>query len=522
MPWVYFWKDTKVEANELLEGITDSHFNTSLTLLREKLSRSYDIITLIDLADVTDSPEQMCKVLDAHRRDHFLPDQRLIFYTSHKISDALLNHLYESVSIIDISPCFIMICNPIDIKDLIQSAFTKFPVLGHCFDFLQVALEPTKPLNVTFTISDTLCPMPWMHIHINNVGKINACCVYKDAVHDIKYDDVQSVFASSESWQTLRQELKSGIKATGCADCWNKEQTGLTSNRVRHLRYFKRDLLLHWFDRPTITSIDLKPGNTCNFKCRICSPHSSSLFAQEQAKIKNMPVVSTPQWIDNWGFDQFENLLPNLRNLDLYGGEPFLIKRLESLLEMCVDKDHASHIRLHYNTNGSIYPSRLLDLWAHFAEVDIQVSIDNIGQRFELERGGSWKEVDQNVKNLINQKPSNTRISIMPAISIMNIYYLDELFAWAKELNLPINPLYVVNPKEYSIKNLTSAAKLMIKEKFKNSAWSEMKSILETIDQSQDSDGYQFCETTKKFDTFRNQNFSQSHKEIAITMGYIQ
>ena len=205
----------------------------------------------------------------------------------------------------------------------------------------------------------------------------------------------------------------------------------------------------------------------------------------------------------------------------MYGGEPFLIKPLLRLAKSAVDQGSAKNIRLHYNSNGSIYPEKFVDYWKKFKHVDIHFSIDNIGTRFELERGGSWHQVDSNIKRLVDLKLPNIKIHIMPAISIMNIFYIDELLQWADKLSLPVNPLYVTKPTGFDLRHLTADARALIIDKFQNHQWPEMKNILNYIKSVPASDGREFTKLCKHFDHLRNQNFADSHPEVAKVMGYV-
>jgi MoaA/NifB/PqqE/SkfB family radical SAM enzyme len=268
--------------------------------------------------------------------------------------------------------------------------------------------------------------------------------------------------------------------------------------------------------------MDLKPGNTCNFKCRICDPVSSSLYAQEVKSNTGISIESF-NWAesDSKTINEIVTLLPTLTNIDMYGGEPFLIKPLLHVVKQAVEQHCSPHIRLHYNSNGSIYPKDLIEHWKKFKHVDIQFSIDSIGNRFELERGGSWQQVESNIKKLINLGLPNVTIGVMPAINIMNIFYLDEVLQWAHELRLPVNPQYVTEPSGFALKNLTANAKKLIVEKFQNHPWPEMKNIINHLELTPDSDGEEFSKLCKHFDRVRNQNFSISHSAIANAMGYV-
>jgi len=488
--------------------------------LKHDLSKKYSIKCFIDLADLTVSPSQAYKILQQYHQQEFSLNDRLVFYTEHNISDQLLEHLYQATTLIDVSNFFVLLCTTFDIKSKIDLIASKNSGDNASFQSIQVDITDTNPMSVNFILPATVCPMPWSHMRIDQSGDARPCCVYKNTVGNVIDQSINHLFYNQDYTQ-LRQKLLSGEKVSGCDHCWNLEDHGMTSNRIMHMRLSKKDLLTKHLDDPEIVSLDLAPGNTCNFKCRICSPISSSLFAQEIKSITGISPVKSINWAesDNKVMDEISDLLPSLTNIDMYGGEPFLIKPLYKLVSQAIEHGHATHIRLHYNSNGSIYPDHLVEHWKHFQHVDIHFSIDNVGARFDLERGGSWQQVTSNIRKLVDLSLPNLKISIMPTISIMNIFYLDELLAWAAELRLPVNVNYLDSPEEFSIKNLTPLAKKLILEKFQDHPWPEMSKILNTIRSSPDSDGVRFVTLSRHFDRIRGQNFSNTHAEIAHAMG---
>lgn len=480
------------------------------------LSKQYTLKCFVDLEQMSAAPSAIYKQFESCYQPVFDNQDRLVFYTSDNIPDKLLQHLYQAADLIDISNYFVLICSPHNIRDQLHD------INNHdSFQSLQVSFDSTKKLKNNFYVPDTLCPMPWMHLEISTLGQIRPCCVYSRAVGNVKDSSLNNTFYNDKMLD-LRDAFLSGKQPSGCDHCWRLENKGLSSNRTWHMSLLKKQLLTVDLENPTIRSLDIKPGNTCNFKCRICSAESSSLFAQEANKIQNV-AVKTYNWAEENSIvmNEISDLLPNLTNIDMYGGEPFLIKPLKKMIKQAADLGHAKHMRLHYNSNGSIYPSDLIEHWKKFKHIDIHFSIDNVGDRFELERGGSWQEVESNIKQLLDLDLPNVKVSIMPAISIMNIFYIDQLLKWAKKLNLPVNPLYVNYPSGFDLKNLTSHAKQAIVNKFKDHPWPEMKNILDHIRFIPDSDGQEFIKLCQHFDSIRNQNFSISHSEIAEAMGYV-
>jgi len=481
-----------------------------------------NVIALVDLSSITRKPSAVYKLFEQHHRESFANNDRLIFYTSHAIPEQIWQHLYQAANLSDISNFFILICHPQSIvidSELYAKKWSADPVP---FQTMMVSMVETAPLENNYVIPDSICPLPWMHLEIRNNGKISPCCVANHTVGNIKDVGIVSAFYGRDMTD-LRDSFLKGECPPACGTCWQNESRNLTSNRQRHLKLLRYQLLTKYLDEPVVASLDIKPGNTCNFKCRICGPVSSSLWASEAAAW-NQEKKSVP--IHNWAEDSdvvFQDVMaqsPNLINIDMYGGEPFLIKKLENLIEQIVISQRASQVRLHYNSNGSVWPGRLLPLWAHFQHIDLHFSIDNIGKRFELERGGRWEEVSDNIKRLKDMQLDNVKISIMPVISIMNVFYLDELFDWAASLDLPVNPLYLQQPAQFSLDKLTEAAKDIILKKYQHLLHPEIKKITTLIHQIPGTDGAEFVNYTRHFDTIRQQSFLDTHKEIATAMGY--
>ena len=421
--------------------------------LYNMVSSQWNVKTFVDLGTMTISPQAIYQTLEKNYQPVFDSNDRIIFYTSHILTTELLEHLYQATKLIDISNFFILVCTKYDSSVIVADCAKIYSIDGQPFQTLTVPDLPTTELLLTdYVLPDTVCPLPWMHLEITHKGSIRPCCVFQGNIGNINDQPLTQIF-NNQIINNIREDFLKGKKPQGCQTCWDNESRGLTSNRKYHVGLLKKDLLVNFLSNSTITSLDLKPSNTCNFKCRICGPDSSSLHVAEQNRFLKIHSPPADNWIDqNKHINQLMHLLPNLKNIDMYGGEPFLIKKFDLLLKTAVDQGHASHIRLHYNTNGSIYPQNIIEHWKHFQHVDIQISIDNIGSRFDLERGGSWHLVEDNIKKMLALNLSNLEISVMPAINIMNIFYIDELLDWATSLNLKVNPLYVHFPKEFSIK----------------------------------------------------------------------
>jgi MoaA/NifB/PqqE/SkfB family radical SAM enzyme len=432
----------------------------------------------------------------------------------------MLEHIKYCSSLIDISNFFILICSPdITTKDTVFS---------------------TLEINFTdcVTLPKTFCFNPWAHLEISSTGEFKPCCVYNESIknsanraYNINTDTIDEVYNSTYMNQ-LRKQFRNGEQPGGCSHCWYKEQHHGMSNRNwaetmfginAHCLDIEKDSL------DNLISLDIKLGNLCNFTCRICNAGSSSKIAEEQVNHFNSIInLKTLNAAGNWTanpqiWKMFEQVGNQLVNIDFYGGEPFLVKQHEIFLNYLIEHGYAEKIRLHYNSNGSIYPKHLLEKWKLFREVDIAFSIDNIGQRFELERGGSWDQVENNLNNFLKYKLSNMVLNIFTTVNVQNIYYLDELIDWvetkyfnALHFNMLKDPLY------FRINAMGPDLTKLVVNKLTQISPDRLKKysiypIIESLKLSNNSDNLidKLAEYMLKLDNIRDQKFIQTHPEIA-------
>jgi radical SAM protein with 4Fe4S-binding SPASM domain len=489
--------------------------------LEEQLKEKFNVKLIYDLGELSTTPNGLFKLLNSVYQESYDLNDRIVFYTSEVPPERFLRHLYETLNFIDISNWFVLICGPIALKDLLPSACKKFSTDPVSLGYQETHLSTTHKFVDQFVLPDTICSIPWTNVEIQPNGDISPCCVTRDiTLGNIKTTTPNQAFHSAPI-KKLREDLLSGKKPAACASCWKVEDNNLTSIRIHNIKRTKKDFLTKFLDNPKISTIDLKFNNTCNFKCRVCGSNSSSLFALEEHKYQGTPLILQDNWSESDNFiNQVIDLLPNLQNIDMYGGEPFLIKKFKKVLELAVDRGYSKNIRLHYNSNGSIWPDHVLPYWPYFKLVDIHFSIDAVGKQFDLQRGGNWEEVEANILKIKELNLSNLSISIMPTISVMNIYYIDQVYNWANKHGFPVFVSHARGPG-IELRNLTKQAKGIIFEKFKNYPEAEIQKILKIMRELPDSDGINFGNRVRWFDRIRNENFSESHFEIATAMGYV-
>ena len=493
---------------------------TDVNELEQTLRSQFNIKLICDLGEVSSSPNGLFKILSALYQESYEPNDRIVFFTSTIIPATIIKHLYETCNFLDISNWFVLLCGPKESQSSVTSCCELYSQDPVPFQFLAVDLLPTKHIQNNFDLPDTICAIPWHNIEIQQNGNLSPCCMSTAVLGNIKNMTLDQAF-NGKTMNQLRQSLLSGRRPSVCNNCWKVEEKNLTSIRIHNAKRLKKDFLTKYIDRPQIANLDIKFNNTCNFKCRICNPTSSSLFAAEENRFRGKALIVQENWGESQNFiDQVIRHLDDIKNIDMYGGEPFLIKKFKKVLELAVEKNYAKDIRLHYNSNGSIWPDHLVSLWPNFRQVDIHFSIDAVGKQFELQRGGSWSEVEDNILRLKNLELPNLSISIMPTISIMNVYYIDKVYDWASAHQFPIFVSHV-RGVGLELQNLTAEAKQIIVEKYEKHPWSELQNLVKIIQTLPDSDGADFRNKIQWFDQVRKENFAADHAEIAKAMGYI-
>lgn len=82
----------------------------------------------------------------------------------------------------------------------------------------------------------------------------------------------------------LRQQFLAQERPATCQRCWNEEDAGRTSKRMHTLNRLQHMIQDESWDSQAkpLQFLDLKLGNICNLKCRICGSWSSSTFAAEE------------------------------------------------------------------------------------------------------------------------------------------------------------------------------------------------------------------------------------------------
>ena len=290
-----------------------------------------------------------------------------------------------------------------------------------------------------------LCPRPFNHLHINNGGYVTACCKVTPQYRDpqdpegmrtsnvIRYG-VKKAFRSS-AMQQMREQFLNQQWSRKCQGCKIEEDMGVTSGR----QVLPQEEI--FVDGLKITSMDLRLGNSCNLKCRMCWPLSSEALLEEwsnspQVKMKtlanHMKNLDFINWSEQPGiWQEIVELSDDVHTINFAGGEPFLNKQhAEFLLNSKLAK-RGSDITLTYNSNLSVIPPWLETLAKTYKKVMVFVSIDAFGELNDFIRHPlKWSVLVKHLERLNELAATypQLQIHLQTTVQAYNVLYLDQLF----------------------------------------------------------------------------------------------
>ena len=397
---------------------------------------------------------------------------------------------------------------------------------------------------------DKFCVLPWISLEASPIGTVRPCCLADDELVDDAGDKFNLATAdfngiqNSNSMKTLRQEFINGAQPQTCRKCWKEERAGRTSKRMHTLDRLKHMLPdQEWTaDAKPLMFLDLKLGNICNLKCRICGSWSSSTFATEELQhlMRNEDrkdnhhyhMLRQGAWPrENQQFwNEIASISDQIQYIEFTGGEPFMIQEHFNLLQGLVDRGLAGNIEIHYNTNGTQWPENAEAIWKHFKIVEIAFSIDDVGERFEYQRSNAvWTEVVNNIARFreLRSRNSNIRLQICCTINVFNVYYLETVANWILEQRMDFIYWNMMHDAYFfSISSLPEPAKQAITERLLTAnvpsrVKEEFARVADFMNRGVSLDGEQLRREVGNLDRRRGQNLVVVEPELAKLVGYI-
>ncbi len=386
------------------------------------------------------------------------------------------------------------------------------------------------------TLPETYCPYPWLQISTTPSAKVSMCCESQLYVPNVKLGD----FLNSETLLNLRRELAAGVKE---ADGGRSTRMDVLERVIREkgeqnvIESLNQNILNNYFVA-TPEQLDIKLGNTCNLKCRMCTPTNSSKIWGEYVKHESQFAEFKDDFDGAAENEKMSFALPSLSELlevsstitrlNISGGEPTLMKGVLEYLPALVETGLSKNILLTFNTNATRVDYEILKLFREFRHVELYLSIDAIGSTYEYIRyPAKWPEVAKIVTEIRDVVGSHHDLSVSPVYQALNILNLPELLDWCQHHRLPwllgnsvIHPVYQSpHALPLAIRSV-GAARLeswLMRQKLSPS---DQERIEFTIQHLRNEEGYnpsnfaKFIRHNAVLDKIRGQSLSESCPEL--------
>jgi MoaA/NifB/PqqE/SkfB family radical SAM enzyme len=384
------------------------------------------------------------------------------------------------------------------------------------------------------------CVNPYLNLSVQPNGNVKPCCMStlkyttEDGAATLNKGSILN-FWNSKSRTKMIDDLNNGIQIPECTACWKEEHSGKESKRIRDNQIYKdkqvtADML------PVV--LDLSMGNLCNIKCRICSPGHSTPWVIEESKVQfpNDPKKYT-NWVrwdsfkesydyeNKFFWDDIEELLSNAERFDFAGGEPFYIEKHWNIVKKCVDNGWSKNQHIHYNTNGTIYPEKYIDLLNQFKIVDIQVSSDGVGKKFEYMRHpANWKTSEEVIDKLCAVRDNSDTtwlIGVCLSVSAFNVFDFFETYEHyaSKGVRIYVNVVHDhhgVRVLPDNLKTIVINRLRQLQSKYNAQQWQkECNMICNYLENTNynDNDWREFWRELKMRDAIRKESFEETFPE---------
>lgn len=319
-------------------------------------------------------------------------------------------------------------------------------------------------------IPQGFCVLPWISEFRDNNGVSSPCCLYR--AHEPQALNISE----------LKAAMLKGQWSAGCKECELYEQREGSSYRLQRNHQYKEEgqQILSGL-KPQLLDLDLRVGNLCNLRCKMCDPSSTKKWIQNWNELhpksheysaEELNVFKATSWSrDPSKWESLWQKSGGVKTLNFAGGEPFLSLELERFLERFITAGRAPEISLHFITNLTVLPESLLSKFPSFKQTSLTVSLDGAGPLNDYIRSLSdFSVITQNLK-VIDQRFNELkldRVSINTTFQAYNILGMKDLVDFLTQfkniLPLPyLNPLTA--PEYFSAKVLPFDLQLMAAER---------------------------------------------------------
>lgn len=339
---------------------------------------------------------------------------------------------------------------------------------------------PTVPKGCSLNAEDdkfanNFCVLPWLQLHVKNNGEIFPCCNMEqlgdrsvEKIQKPELNDSQGYISKNNQLiKKIRLAMLNGEAPEECKACYDLEKVGLKSVRQIKNVKFQKDIFdiqenthTNGDSDVSIKSLDLRLGNHCNLKCRMCWPSSSSALMREAVDLGFIHPKAYQEKV-SYRFESYRKLIeenPAIESIALAGGEPFLIPEFYEILDFLIQTKRAPLISLTIHTNGTKISPELHSKLLEFKETKLLISVDGTDSiNSYIRHPADWSLLKENVYEM-NRWSENPkfRTQINVTIQAMNLLNVADVVRFSLDHSNFYPPVFTLlnTPEELAIKSL--------------------------------------------------------------------
>jgi MoaA/NifB/PqqE/SkfB family radical SAM enzyme len=340
--------------------------------------------------------------------------------------------------------------------------------------------------------SKTFCILPWMHTFIDVNGEVKLCCIATEGLPSVKDGAALSLqkkpfreIWNSPEMKEVREKMLTGQEVESCRRCNKEDAMGQVSYRQNYNKYWLHDRqdgdqwvqrveesMTKGYEVPLLPAyFDIRPGNLCTLKCRMCHSDYSNLIKDDVVHSKwayhSEPTGQT-RFSDGKEWYQAEEvviaeLLENVQETRMFylaGGEPLVNPFVRRLIDTLIDRGVAGQVSIEISTNATVLPLPLVEKLGQFAHVRLFLSIDGHGPLYEYIRyPGKWDRVSKHLEEA--SRLSGWSCAVTTTVQNYNALALPEIFKVMEAIGLPCNFNLVYSPEYLSIRAMPGKARAL-------------------------------------------------------------
>lgn len=293
------------------------------------------------------------------------------------------------------------------------------------------------------------CPLALGQSYIHSSGEVYPCAFLQGrySLGNIKRQSLEEIWSGSKATEFRNLHLKG--ENPMCSS--KQKEYNCHSLHGDNWPFFKKqpaDLPLR---------LDIMMDSFCNLKCVMCTNRSEQNMGFED---------------ENFWLELEKKILPQVHEIELVGGEPFILKNTFRLMDLVAKVN--PQIRWLITTNGhfefnEIIRNRLDRLHIH----SLAVSIDSlVPQVFAAIRvGGSLDRLLRTLDRIIEYRQTRSvgkqfHLNCNYLIQKNNAFEIEQFINFCKDKNIRLYPNFVREPVEFSIYSLPENKLLQILDEY--------------------------------------------------------